>query len=143
MKALVLLPCLALCLLPIAAHAQRGRDLVGVPDRDTVEAINEVNGERVELLRKLERALAERTEAITDAERRGKLPPGRAAGALRALAESQNAWQTYRRQQCGFVAALYGHRAKSLRDRQKGLWDYEKRLIEQRIDQLGDDLDPF
>ena len=62
---------------------------------------------------------------------------------LRKLKDSQTAWEQFRRKQCAFLASYYYEEIGSLGARAAGLWEYESRLIKQRIEELENPPDYF
>ena len=55
---------------------------------------------------------------------------------IRKLKESQTAWEQFRREQCAFLYSYYYEEIGSLGARAAGIWEYESRLIKQRIEEL-------
>lgn len=55
---------------------------------------------------------------------------------IQGLKASQAAWQEFREKQCGFLYSYYYEEIGSLGARAAGIWAYEERMIEARIEEL-------
>jgi uncharacterized protein YecT (DUF1311 family) len=57
---------------------------------------------------------------------------------VRELRESQASWQQFREKQCAFLYSYYYEEIGSLGASAAGIWEYERRMIEARIEELAE-----
>jgi uncharacterized protein YecT (DUF1311 family) len=76
--------------------------------------------------------------AIRAIEKNDRISPGRPEMIIRDLKASQAAWEEFREKQCAFLYAYYFEEIGSLGARAAGIWTYEERIIDARIQELNE-----
>jgi uncharacterized protein YecT (DUF1311 family) len=104
------------------------------PVGSTPRILADIAADRKEAEKKLNAALEHAVRAIESSDSITR--DGGKEMVVRKLKESQAAWEQFRREQCAFLYSYYYEEIGSLGARAAGLWEYESRLIKQRIEEL-------